>query len=240
MGIQKSASGGLAKVTDYLTSLLVLATLVLFIWMFLSSDGLDQLARNGEITQAEGVNVTEVAHSFAAKWRHGMAGGSPLYMPGFFATAVAIWFWSRERRVARLLIEGTSLVFAASIIAGVLAPAGSALVIDSFFQQSGLRLLAVPSVPSLHAYSMALLTLVTWGTFIVASQRALTGRSFSPLLWPSGLAILLAIARPVTIDDAVSFWGAGTMRGTLTAVFSTLMIPVLAFVLARNAHPRKS
>ena len=35
-----------------------------------------------------------------------MAGNSPLYMPGFFAVAIAIWFWCAGKSLPRMLAEG--------------------------------------------------------------------------------------------------------------------------------------
>ena len=66
-----------------LTSGLVVAAQALFLWMFLSADPLEQVAPSA------------AAWRFASDWRHGMAGNSWLYMPGFFATAAALWLYAR-------------------------------------------------------------------------------------------------------------------------------------------------
>jgi len=53
--------------------------------------GLERLAELGQIVGPEGVNVRATAFDFAARWRHGMMEGWPLYMPCFFVTAIALW-----------------------------------------------------------------------------------------------------------------------------------------------------
>ena len=63
----------------------------LFLWMFYAAEGLEQMAKAGSVVASPPVNAVEVTYRYAADWRHGMAGGSPLYMPGFFAAAITTW-----------------------------------------------------------------------------------------------------------------------------------------------------
>lgn len=63
--------------------------------MFLAADSLEQLAASGAFGDAR---EAQAAFAFAASWRHGMAGNSPVYMPGFFAVAIAAWIWSETPR----------------------------------------------------------------------------------------------------------------------------------------------
>lgn len=219
------------------TGSFLLASVVLFFWMFLSSDGLDQLAAAGGILALTDEDARDVGHVFAARWRHGMAGGWPLYMPGFFATATAIWFWCRDRRLVRLIFEGIGVMFIAALIAGILAPVGSRFVIAAFTAETGLRPTGVPSAPSAAALGLGFLTLISWSSFIIAGQRAIVNRRLEPFLAPAAFAVLLALARPVTLGDAFAIWGRRTLSGEPAALFSSLLIPVLAFILVRQAHP---
>jgi hypothetical protein len=75
--------------------LALVAANAFFLWMFLS---VVHLEAPGNV--AGGANDTlhlEAVLQFAADWRHGMAGNSPIYMPGFFALAAAAWYWTRNQ-----------------------------------------------------------------------------------------------------------------------------------------------
>ncbi|HEU4389952.1 MAG TPA: hypothetical protein VFV34_19275 [Blastocatellia bacterium] len=216
----------------------LLVALILFFWMFLSSDGLDQVAEAGGILSPAGGDQTALGHVFAARWRHGMAGGWPLYMPGFFATAVAIWFWSRELPLTKVVVEGIGFVAGAALIASLLAPAGSRLVIAQFASVTKLQATGLPSVPSGRAFALALLTLLSWSSFIIATERAIAGRRLKPLLVPLAFAALLAAARPVTLDDAFEVWGSRALSRDPAAILSFLLMPILAAILVRNVRPR--
>ena len=171
------------------------AACVLFFWMFLAADPFERAG----------------AAAYAALWRHGMAGNSPLYMPGFFGIAAAAWWWSRAMRLSRLWLEGSAVVIAACVFATALAP-----------------------WPSLRAVVHAAYTLATWTVFVVCCRRALARRAWRPL-WPVPIltAGLMAL-RTWTLDDVQSLWIERLMNGNPTAVVSTAAIPILVIVMLRT------
>src|SRR5215813_1666924 len=77
----------------------------LFLWMFFVAGGLERLAELGQIIGPADMNVKASAFDFAARWRHGMTGASPLYMPGFFVTAIVLWRRAAGLRTPRVVAE---------------------------------------------------------------------------------------------------------------------------------------
>src|SRR5687767_1308759 len=95
-------------------STFVLLACAFFLWMFFAAATLERTAELGWISPSPGRDARAVAYDFAARWRHGMAGNSPIYMPGFFAVAIAMWFWSAGKSLRRTVAEGLLLVAAAA------------------------------------------------------------------------------------------------------------------------------
>ena len=168
---------------------------VLFFWMFLAADPFERAG----------------AVAYAALWRHGMAGNSPLYMPGFFAVAAAAWWWSHATRLPRLWLEGSIVVVAACAVATALAP-----------------------WPSLRAVVHATYTLATWTVCVVCCRRALARRAWRPL-WPVPLltAGLMAL-RTWTLDDVQTLWIERLLNGDAVAVVSSAALPALVIVMLRT------
>src|SRR6185436_12721389 len=100
-----------------ITGSFALVSCTLFLWMFFAAATLERTADLGGILAPPGYDARAVAYEFAARWRHGMAGNSPIYMPGFFAAAIALWFWSAGKSLSRILLEGSLLISAASVCA---------------------------------------------------------------------------------------------------------------------------
>jgi hypothetical protein len=92
-----------------------------FLWMFLSTDPLEQMA--AEIQATRGLPAAD-AFQFAAAWRHGMAGNSWVFMPGFFVTAAAVWLHARHARSELAQAErlATGLVALICAVAGAPTP----------------------------------------------------------------------------------------------------------------------
>src|SRR5687768_10596337 len=88
------------------TFTLALAACTFFLWMFSAAATLEHTAELGGISASTGRDAHAIAYEFAARWRHGMAGNSPLYMPGFFVVAIATWFWCAGKNLMRTLVEG--------------------------------------------------------------------------------------------------------------------------------------
>jgi hypothetical protein len=153
-------------------------------------------------------------------------------MPGFFAVAVAIWFWSAGRSVRRMLIEGALLIGAASVCAAVLAPYTSTRILEGFVAQGGVTVSHVTSSGTWIAYAQGVYSLLTWGTVIIASRWSIKLRSVKPLLIPLALNLVLAVVRPWTVADFTSQWMRQTLEGEAVAVISFLLVPIIAGFVA--------
>jgi hypothetical protein len=228
---QLSGSSYSISVKQIALLLPLFTTFTFFLWMFLATESLEQMADAYRISGPQGADVRAIAYQFAAQWRHGMTGEWPLYMPGFFATAVATWFWINGRTLRRLISEAIGVLLLASLTAKVLAPAGALYVVDIFERQTGLKCEGAALESSISGASAGIYTLVTWVTFVMTSQRALAGRTYKPLWLPAMLCIGLAIFRPMTVDDFTAYWARQVIQGDGVAIFSLLLVPGVASVL---------
>lgn len=220
------------------------ATLVLltagdlaFLWMFLSTDPLLQLAADAP----EPAGMADRARGFAADWRHGMAGNSWVYMPGFFVTAAALWLHARRAPPRHGTGERLLAGFVALVCAFAGAMPGSCLVARSFVDSTGVALAAPIPAPSAAGAFIGLYTLATWSVFVLACRQALVHRALRPFVAPAILSGGLAVLRPWTVDDFLSHWAAGVSTGNTVAILSLSLVFVLAALLAaadsRSAKP---
>jgi hypothetical protein len=188
----------------------------LFLWMFLSADPLEQLAdRYG--------SQAEVAMEFAARWRHGMAGNSPLYLPGFITTAAAVWMFARGQ--PRTIVQAAGVAAAAIVAfvaAAALAPWGTESVLRAFHAHTGATTSASVPAASFHAATIGGYTLLTWTTFVICARTALVRRSLRPFVLPAALTVGLVLVRPWTADDFTSHWAAQVIEGDPVAWASLL------------------
>ena len=203
----------------------------LFLWMFLSADPLEQLA-NGYGSRAEAVM------EFAAQWRHGMAGNSPLYLPGFFMTAAAVWMYARGQ--PRAIAHAAGVAVAAVVAFGAataLAPWGAEAVVRAFHSKIGAP--APSSIPhaSLQAASIGGYTLLSWSTFVTCARTSLVRRSFAPLLLPAALTVGLVLVRPFTAGDFTRYWAVQVVEGDSVAWVSLLSVIGLVTALVRLERP---
>jgi hypothetical protein len=213
------------------TAVGAMAACTFFLWMFLATTPLERMADVGLITSNAGQDPRHTAYAFAAQWRHGMAGNSPLYMPGFFITAAAVWFWSVGKTLRRMLVEATAMLGIAFVVANALVPFGIPMVLGRFRLQTGCAVSGAPLGGSAIAAAQAVYTLLTWNTFLIASRFALKLHSFKPLLVPSVLAVVLAFARPWTVGDLASLWIRRSCNAEPAATLSLAIVPILATFL---------
>ena len=211
--------------------LFVYLAFTLFQWMFLSAECLELMADSDRILGLPGEKARFLAYQFAASWRHGMAGNSWLYMPGFFAAALAGWYWALARPRWRLWLQGLALALLAELSARLLAPTGESLVIQAFENSSGLLCHGAAPTPSLKGSLVGLYTLITWCSFVIGSQRALRRRSLRPLALAVVLTVALARIRPWTVGDFTELWFRAVLDGNSVAIVSLLAIPALAALL---------
>jgi len=218
-------------------ALLILADAV-FLWMFLSSDPLEQLAADFHGAREP---LALAALAFAADWRHGMAGNAWIYMPGFFVTAAAVWLHARLAPPDLAQPERIVSGIVALILAMAAASAGSYVVVRTFVEATGISFPAAVPQPSARAAVSGVYTLLTWSVFVLACRRALVSRIFRPFMAPAILAAGLVIIRPWTVDDFAGFWFGGIKGGSPAAVLSLVLVFVLAALLAaserRSAQP---
>ena len=213
-------------------SLILVAAQALFLWMFLAADPLEQLAVSGALGDRPATR--KAAFAFAAEWRHGMAANSPLYMPGFFAVAVATWLFGAVscRREILVFVLGLSVALG---IAFAAAPAGAVYVLAAFQAQTGIGA-SHPPQASARAMFSGLFTLVTWTAFVVGSRAAIARRSLVPLLPVPALTACLIALRPWTVDEFTSVWWRRASEGDLVALGSAALIPLLAGSLLLGSH----
>ena len=214
------------------TSAFMLVTCIFFLWMFFAAATLERTADLGWISASASQDARTIAYDFAARWRHGMSGNSPLYMPGFFAVAVASWFWCNRKSLLRMVAEGFILLAVAAVCAGVLAPYGAARIVSDFKGQSGASVSQVATTGTWIAWAQGLYSLLTWTTVIIASRWSIKLRTPKPLLIPLVLNFVLAFVRPWTVADFTSQGLKEAMDGQPTAVISFLLVPILSAFLA--------
>ena len=215
-----------------ITSTCVLLACVFFLWMFFTAATLEHTAELGWISPAPGRDARTVAFDFAARWRHGMSGNSPLYMPGFFAVAIAVWFWCAGKSLRRTIAEGLVLLGAAAVCATLLAPYTAPLILSDFVEQEGLNVSRASSSGTWIAWAQGVYSLLTWSTLIIASRWAIKLKSFKPFLVPLVLNLILASVRPWTVADFTSQWVTQALEGEPVAVISFLIIPINAGFMA--------
>lgn len=201
-----------------------------FLWMFLAADPLERMADAGHMV-GDPVASRARAYRFAADWRHGMAGNSPLYMPGFFALAAAAWFWAASRSTRRLLTEGTTVLVAALGIAWLAVPTGAVTVVEAFHREVGDRVLGIPPAWSGRAALDGMYTAATWTVFVVGSRQAIARRSIWRLAPAAVMALVLVFVRPWTVGDFSSLWIDRAAAGDVVAVWSLVAMPALATLL---------
>ena len=214
------------------TSAFMLVTCIFFLWMFFVAATLERTADMGWISASAGTDSRPVAYEFAARWRHGMSGNSPLYMPGFFAVAIASWFWCDKKSLLRILSEGLTLLVVAAVCAAVLAPYAATRIVSSFSEQAAVSVSQFCTAGTWIAWAQGFYSLLTWTTVIVASRWSIKLRSPKPLLIPVVLNFVLAFVRPWTVADFTSQWLKETLAGEPTAVISFLLVPILSAFLA--------
>ena len=205
--------------------------------MFFAADSLEQLASAGAFGDSPAARGA--AFAFAASWRHGMSGNSPLFMPGFFAVAVASWIWLESATVSVATRYAGALI-AAALIAAAAAPAGQSFVLSGFEDATGLSTPAPVPAAGAAALFMGLYTLLTWTTFVIGCQLAVQWRTLMPLIAAVPLTSGLVLIRPWTVDDFTIIWWHRALAGDPIAVASLLMVPGTAGWLYRRIRSTAS
>ena len=216
----------------------LVAAATLFLWMFLSVAALESAA-SGTGAAALPPEVRQSAQRFVADWRHGMAGNSPIYMPGFFALACAAWYWTASQSRARLAIEGLAALVIGGGLAWLAAPLGQSAAMNAFDRRFEMGIEGDAA-----GWRTALVgagTAVCWTIFVLASRLALTRRTWRPFLLVPIPYLVLAFSRQWSVDRLLAVWAGRAANGDVVAIGSALAVPILAAVLVRTAktHARR-
>ena len=213
------------------TLALLVAADTVFLWMFLAADPLEQLASvRLTASRAEALAAT----GFAAAWRHGMAGNSWIYMPGFFVTAAAAWLHARHAPRAVALAEHIATLVAAFAVAYAGAVVGPPVVVQSFVAAHAGGFTEATPLPSAGGAFSAVYTLVTWLVFVLACREALVRRTLRPFVPATILTAGLAVIRPWMVDDFTSQWVGGIRSADATALASLALVFAVAALLAAS------
>ncbi len=202
-----------------------------FLWMFLSTDPLAQLGAELGGRQSR---LAGDAAGFAAAWRHGMAGNSWVYLPGFCATAAAVWLHARHAH-SRLALAHLDRVLAGAIalvLARAAAPSSAATVVRAFEEAANMQLAGPIPTPSAGAMFSGGYTLCAWSVFVLACREALVRRTLRPFVVAALFAGGLVVIRPWTVDEFTSHWADGIVAGSASAWASFALVFVLAALLA--------
>lgn len=210
---------------------LLLLSQTLFLWMYSSVEPVERLADRGLISGCA-TDARLAAYEFAARWRHGMAGNSPIFMPGFFAVAAACWFWSQRKGVRRILLEGALVMGLAVTLASALALPMHVRTVRSFLIQTGCVVSGRAPDQTAIATAQAMYTLAAWSSVVVCARMSAVGRRLLPLVVPASMNLVLPFVRPWTVDELTSYWLRQSLRGDPVALGSLAMVPLLALLLA--------
>jgi hypothetical protein len=209
----------------------------LFLWMFLSVAEVDVTGNNLLVTGHPALG--HAIQVFAADWRHGLNGHSPLFMPGFFALTPAAWYWSRGQSIAELLRGGALALLAGFFLALFAAPLGRAAAARAFFDE--FHFAVQPNWRTIwQAAPISAFTAICWTVLVVAIRRALATGTSRPLALVVGLYALLGFARHWwSVDhfkkgDDVARWETRAAQGDSVAIGSLVAVPLLGLVLAKT------
>jgi len=211
-----------------LTALFLLVAQIVFLTTFLAAEPLEILADMGQI------QARETAYQYASRWRHGMAGNWPMYMPGFFGVAISVWFWALRRTPRQMIRESAVLMVVALVVALLLQPLGAAAIAGQFQAETGLLTnVGVSRVPSNTAIGIfrSIYTLLTFAVGVVSIQIAIDRRRPWPLLLPLVMNLILAAIRPWTVGDFTNHWIRQTLDLNPVATFSLLAAISAALVM---------
>jgi hypothetical protein len=205
------------------------AVYTFYVWMFVASEGVVLLARHGACT---GPDVIVTAKHFAADWRHGMTGHSPLYLPGFFLLSAVTWLWANDQPVRRLLREAIPLLAIATLVGIALAPRGTAHLVGEFVARESVTCTqTTTSEVSPWRLFLGLFTLTSWSVVIAGINHAVARRGWRVLRIPAAFAATALALRPPTRWPVI--WVHHIADGKLVAIASVVFIPLVAAMLMR-------
>jgi hypothetical protein len=200
---------------------------ILYVWMFVASEGVVLLAKQGACTGPDVV----VAKQFAGDWRHGLTGHSPLYMPGFFLLAATTWLWANDQRARQLLREALPLLGLALIVGIAFAPIGTEYLVHELEARQAVTCTkATTTDVSLWRLFLCLFTMTSLSIVSAGVNRAVT-RGWRVLRIPAVFAVAATALRPPTRWPV--FWARAIAAGDIVAVGSVIFIVTVIGMLWR-------
>jgi hypothetical protein len=177
----------------------------LFLWMFLASDG---VARTVDASTSDlDAEARRRAAQFADDWRHGLV-GSPLFVPGFLVTAVAVTMCDRQRSLRQLGAMGAAAIALGLGVAWVLAPEGTDYVTTAVEHDTGITV-AEPFQRGGIGVLAAMATFIVFALLVITCRRCARDGRLKPLAIPAIAYMALAALR-----------GGGVQFGTLCSIWS--------------------
>jgi hypothetical protein len=215
----------------------------LFIWMFLSVAEADALGN--AMVLAGRTAVGERVLVFAADWRHGLNGHSPLFMPGFFALTLAVWYWCAKLSLVQLLYSGALALVVGFAVASIAAPLGRGAAAAAIFEEFHFKI-PLGTRATWDAVPVSAFTAICWTVLVVAIRKAVTTGALRPL----GLVVCLYAVLGLTrhwwsVDhfrrgDDVARWEARIAQGDAVAIGSVLAMASLGLLFVTTTRSERS
>ena len=98
-----------------------------------------------------------------------MAGNSPIYMPGFFAVAIAIWFWCAGKSLPRMLARDCFFLVRRPCVLPCWHLTGATDPLRLRCQE-GFNVSHASSSGTWIAWAQGVYSLLTWSTVIIAAR----------------------------------------------------------------------
>jgi hypothetical protein len=194
-----------------------------FLWMFLSSDG---VARTVSDEQAIGVDSRsrQRVAEFADNWRHGLV-GSPVFVPGFLLTTAAVAVCHRRRPVRTVAAMVVSAIVIGLATAWPLGRLGTEYVAAVVHAKVGITV-AGPLASGGRGVFAAMATFAVFAVLVVTCRHCVRIRDVRPLAIPALGYVGLAALRGggVKFGHLSSIWASRVWDGDATAIVSTIVV----------------
>jgi hypothetical protein len=204
-----------------------------FLWMFFAAESVRAVATGREGASLE--LTTAASRMVATEWRHGMIGGWPFYMPGFFALTMAIAWWSRNGTWRRLLLSRLSALTVASLVAAWLTPLATPWLERLLVDRIGPAMLTTPLVVSWSTAARGWFTVGAWSVFVGLSVLAVQRRRPAAILGAVPGFVALHFTRSGEAGDLVQAWAVRAGGGEPEAWLTLALIPATAWGVAALA-----
>jgi hypothetical protein len=194
-----------------------------FVWMFLSSDG---VARTVADEQAIGVDARsrQRVAEFADNWRHGLV-GSPVFVPGFLLTTAAVAVCHRRRPMRTVAAMVVSAIVIGLATAWPLGRVGTEYVAAVVHAKLGITV-AGPLASGGRGVFAAMATFAIFAVLVVTCRHCVHVRDWRPLAIPTLGYLGLAALRGggVKFGHLSSIWASRAWNGDATAIVSTMVV----------------